>query len=98
MQVHDEDYRYFLTYSGVKLPLTPVNELAADEINNRNTYLRTQFDESGRMVLCQKQVYGETEMEHRYSYHDNGQLKQAVISMAGEQRELCFDEQGKPLR
>ena len=50
------------------------------------------------MVLCQKAVYGEVELQHRYEYHDNGNLKQAEITEADESRVVCFDEQGQQLR
>lgn len=91
------DYRYFLTYSGVKLPLRLVNELNEEETQNRNTYFCAAFDDRERLVLCQKRVYGEIEMEHRYSYHDNGALSRAVITMAGDKRELQFDVEGAPI-
>lgn len=90
--------RYYVTYSGVKLPLKLVNPLEEADIANRNTYFRAHFDERGRMVLCQKMVYGEVELQHRYEYHDNGNLKLAEITEAAdESRVMCFDEQGQLL-
>ncbi len=32
--------RYFLTYTGVKLPLTLLNELQPGQLENRNTFFR----------------------------------------------------------
>lgn len=61
-----ENCRYYLTYSGVQLPLNLVNELEPTAISNRNTYFLAHFDGAGRVVLCQKVVYGEIEMAHRY--------------------------------
>ncbi len=85
--------RHFVTYSGIKLPLNLVNPLDAADIANRNTYFRAWFDARERMVLCEKVVYGEVELRHRYEYHDNGQLKQAEISEADEEpRVMHFDE------
>jgi hypothetical protein len=90
--------RHYVTYSGVKLPLKLVNPLADADIANRNTYFRAWYDEQDRMVLCQKVVYGEVELQHRYAYHDNGSLKQAEITEADEEaRVMRFDEQGSPL-
>jgi hypothetical protein len=87
--------RHYVTYSGIKLPLKLVNPLEERDIANRNTYFRAYFDEQDRMVLCQKVVYGEVELEHRYEYHGNGSLKQAEITQAeDEPRLMCFDEQG----
>ena len=54
--------RYFLSYSGVGLPLKLVSPLAASELQNRNTYFRAVYDEAGRLVSCEKLVYGEVEL------------------------------------
>lgn len=87
--------RYFLTYSGVSLPLNLVNELEPEQIGHRNTYFLGHFDTNQRLVGLQKMVYGEVEMEHRYAYHDNGNLKRAEITDAeGELNVLDFDEHG----
>lgn len=87
--------RHYVTYSGVKLPLKLVNPLEDADIANRNTYFRAYYDESNRMVLCQKLVYGEVELQHRYEYHDNGSLKQAEITVTDDEaRVMRFDEQG----
>lgn len=89
---------HYVTYSGIKLPLKLVNPLEEADIANRNTYFRAWFDAQERMVLCQKMVYGEVELQHRYEYHDNGNLKLAEITEAtDESRVLRFDEQGQPL-
>jgi hypothetical protein len=82
--------RYFVTYSGVKLPLKLVNEITEQSLQNRNTYYCGHFDADDKIVRCQKIVYGEVESEHVYSYHDNGALKRAEISEDDETRELNF--------
>lgn len=89
--------RHYVTYSGVRLPLKLVNPLEQADIANRNTYFRAWFDERGRMVLCQKVVYGEVELQHRYEYHDNDSLRLAEITEADEARVMRFDEQGQLL-
>ena len=87
--------RYFVTYSGIKLPLKLLNPLQEADIANRNTYFRAYFDQRQRMVLCQKVVYGEVELEHRYTYYDNDRLQQAEITEADEEPKVMrFDEQG----
>lgn len=92
------EYRYFISYSGVKLPLKLVTPITAAELQNRNTYFRACFDSAERMSCCQKLVYGDIELEHRYSYHDNGMLKTAEITDAdGELTVLAFDAAGQPL-
>jgi hypothetical protein len=78
------DYRYFTTYSGVKLPLRLVNPLEEAELENRNTYIRASFDECGRIISLEKMVYGEIELAHRYEYDENGALTTAHITMDGE--------------
>jgi len=90
--------RFFVSYSGVKLPLKLVNELDQDGLSNRNTYFRAHFDAQGHLVLCEKLVYGEIEFTHRYAYHANGVLKQAEITTADEETSvLCFDDAGTPI-
>jgi hypothetical protein len=84
--------RYFVTYSGVKLPLRLLNELDAAQLENRNTYFRGYFDVQERLVKLQKIVYSEIEMEHRYTYRSDGTLKHAeIIDAEGEVTAMAFD-------
>lgn len=93
-----ENCRYYLTYSGIQLPLNLVNELEPTAISNRNTYFLAHFDDEDRILLCQKVVYGEIELEHRYQYHDNGKLKRVeVINADNETHVLQYTEQGRML-
>lgn len=84
------NYRYFVTYSGVKLPLRLVNPLEEAELENRNTYLRAQFDDQDRLIAVEKLVYGEVELTHRYEYGPQGALKSAHVTMDGETTVLGF--------
>lgn len=38
------EVRYFVSYSGIKLPLKLVNEITEASLNNRNTYYRGYFN------------------------------------------------------
>ena len=85
--------RYFVSYSGVKLPLNLVNPLDADEVENRNTYFCGYYDADGNMLACEKRVYGEVEFSHQYEYFPSGKLKSALIEMDGDEpRRLEFSE------
>ncbi len=89
--------RYFVTYSGIKLPFKLVNELGAPEIQNRNTYFCGDFNEVGQLTGFDKLAYGEVELTHRYRYHDNGKLSSAEITdIDGEILMLLFDAAGQP--
>lgn len=91
--------RYFVSYSGVTLPLNLVNELHGDERANRNTFFLGFYDDQERLVRCEKQVYGERELLHCYQYHNNGALKQAEITDADDELTILhFDLQGKPIK
>jgi hypothetical protein len=96
-QEHQSKFRYFVSYSGIKLPLKLVNEITEDCLNNRNTYFRCSFDSLDRMQLCQKIVYGEVESEHQYQYYDSGVLRRAQITEDDEVREILFNESGLSL-
>ncbi len=90
--------RYFSSYSGVKLPLKLVGEIAEEDMGNRNTYYQASFDQLDRLCICRKIVYGENELQHQYSYYDNGVLKQAIISEdEDEVTTLNFDASGNPI-
>jgi hypothetical protein len=89
------EVRYFVSYSGIKLPLKLVNEISEASLNNRNTYYRGNFDAQKRMLLCQKIVYGEVESGHQYQYYDNGVLKHAQITEDDEVLEIQFNELGE---
>jgi hypothetical protein len=89
--------RFFVTYSGVKLPFNLVNELQTSEVQNRNTYFTGYFDTQDRLTGFDKLAYGEIELMHRYSYHDNGKLSAAEITdIDGEVTMLIFDTEGSP--
>jgi hypothetical protein len=90
--------RYFVTYSGVKLPLKLLNELEPDQRGNRNTFFRGYFDDQDRLTCVQKVVYGDVELDHRYAYYDSGVLRRAEITDAdGELTVMTFDERGEPV-
>lgn len=90
--------RYFVSYSGVKLPLNLVNELHETDRANRNTYFLGFYDAQQRLVRCEKRVYGELELLHQYQYHANGALSVAEITDADEEvTVLRFDENGTAL-
>ena len=89
--------RYFLSYSGVKLPLKLVNPLDAGDLDHRNTYIHAYFDQSDRLLGCDKMVYGDVQISHRYEYHDNGTLRRAEITMEDDLTVMNFDESGKPV-
>jgi hypothetical protein len=90
-----QECRFFVSYSGVKLPFNLVNAIAADGLSNRNTFIRAYFDPAGVLSGFDKVVYGEVELSHRYEYHGNGRLKRAEIVMLDEEPvALSFDEAG----
>ncbi len=83
-------YRYFVTYSGVKLPLRLVSPLQEADLENRNTYVRARFDDQDRLIAVEKLVYGEVELVHRYEYDQQGAMKAAHITMDGETTAISF--------
>lgn len=87
--------RYFVSYSGVKLPLKLVNEITAEALQNRNTYYRGYFDAQEKMLCCQKVVYGEVESQHSYEYDENGVLRHAQISEDDEEQQIYFNQSGE---
>lgn len=83
-------HRYFLTYSGVKLPLRLIGPMEPADIEHRNTYIRAEFDDEHRLIGVEKLVYGDVELVHRYEYGADGALKTARITMAGETTVMTF--------
>lgn len=84
--------KHFVTYSGIQLPLNLLDPLTESDIANRNTYFRAYYDATARMVLCEKVVYGEVALQHRYTYRADGSLLKAEITEAEEApRVLHFD-------
>ncbi len=89
--------RFFVTYTGIRLPFKLVNELQTSEVENRNTFFRGYFDAQDRLTGFDKLAYGEIELVHRYTYHDNGKLSAAEITdIDGETTLLIFDAEGNP--
>ncbi|MDX1812346.1 MAG: DUF6156 family protein [Gammaproteobacteria bacterium] len=94
----NHECRYFVSYSGIKLPLKLVNPLDDESLQNRNTYYRGYFNNAEQIVACHKVVYGEIEQAHNYEYYENGVLKRAEISMGEDELTvLSYDEQGAPI-
>ncbi|MGJ4906465.1 DUF6156 family protein [Bradyrhizobium sp. HKCCYLS2033] len=90
--------RFFVSYTGVKLPLRLVTAIAPEQLSNRNTFIRGYFDADGVLTGFEKVVYGEIELTHCYSYHANGALSRAEIVMLDEDPvTLNFDETGAPV-
>jgi hypothetical protein len=94
----EDGYRYFLTYSGLRLPLNLVGPLEANAIANRNTYIRATYDAEGRLASCEKLVYGEVELRHDYAYGVDGALSRARIAMGEDVSEIECGPDGAPLR
>ena len=84
-------FRYFLTYCGPKLPVRLVSPLERDDVDNRNTYIRAQYDAADRLIAIEKVVYGEVELTHHYQYDEAGALRSAEVIMGGERSILKFD-------
>lgn len=85
--------RYFVTYSGVGLPLNLISPVEEDTLKRRLTYFRGYYDGDDRLVAVEKIVYGEVEFEHRYEYHPDGRLKSAEVIEADEEpRVMTFDD------
>jgi hypothetical protein len=97
MSEEHPDCRYFVTYTGVRLPLKLVNPLGAEDVAHRNTFIRGYFDDDGRLIGFQRVVYGDIELEHRYTYHSNGMLGSAEVTVADDVTRIHFDEEGRPL-
>jgi hypothetical protein len=89
-----ENWRYFVSYTGVKLPVKLVNPLEIADLNHRNTFIRATFDAEDRLLSFEKMVYGEVEIWHRYEYDAAGVVRRAEISMDGDVTEMHFDESG----
>lgn len=82
--------RYFVSYSGIKLPLNLVNEIDELGLHTRNTYYCGHYDEENRLIRCEKIVYGEVESFHHYHYDANGKLIRAEISAEDDIEEIHF--------
>jgi hypothetical protein len=90
-----QECRFFVSYSGVRLPLNLVNAITEESLSNRNTFIRAYFDHADTLTGFDKVVYGEVELSHRYQYHHNGRLSRAEIVMLDEEPvALSFDEAG----
>ena len=90
--------RFFVTYTGVKMPFRLVEQIPQEQLTHRNTFIRAWFDGAGQLTGFDKMVYGEIELAHRYAYHGNGALQRAEVRMAEEDTVVvAFDEAGAPL-
>ena len=90
--------RYFISYTGVKLPLQLVNELDAGGLDNRITYFKAYYDDHDRLKIIEKIVYGEIEFIHHYEYGQDDALHKAILLEGDElPRTMVFDSQGQAI-
>lgn len=88
--------RFYLSYTGVTLPLKMVSPIDQAATENRNTWFGVCVDDAGRTTLIHKRVYGELELSHRYEYDQAGRLSLAeIINADNEGRRLSFDANGQ---
>jgi hypothetical protein len=80
-----ETERYFLSYSGITLPLRLLEEISAEGLAHRNTWFRASYDATGRMLRCEKMVYGDVEMVHDYRYDAAGTLIEATVRIGEDE-------------
>ncbi|PLK47482.1 DUF6156 family protein [Uliginosibacterium sp. TH139] len=80
--------RFFLSYTGVRLPLQLVEELPEATLRNRNTWFRAEYDAQGALIRVEKIVYGEVEMTHRYTYDSELRLQEAIVTFADEEPQI----------
>jgi len=92
LEEYPSQTRYFLTYSGIRLPLALSDELDPASVRHRGTYFKAHYDHRGRMIHIEKIVYGEVEMEHVYEYDLTGRLLIARITTAGEETQVLSFE------
>lgn len=78
--VLDQYDRYYLSYSGIDLPLKLVGDLLPGEVENRNTYFGVLVDTQNQPVLIHKVVYGEVYLQHIYEFDDSQTLISATIT------------------
>lgn len=90
-------HRYYITYTGVKVPFKLVEPIAEEHLTHRNTFIKAFFDGAGQLTGFDKMVYGEVELAHRYDYHPNGRLRRAEVMMDEETVILAFDDTGAPV-
>lgn len=87
--------RFFVSYTGVNLPLKLTNEIEAGSMDNRITYFIGYYDDAGRLLKIEKMVYGEIEFSHVYEYDDSNSVCKAVLTETDEDpRMLVFDSNG----
>ncbi|ACR11313.1 DUF6156 family protein [Teredinibacter turnerae] len=85
--------RYYLSYTGIKLPMKLVNPLDPAEIDNRNTFFGALLDDVGREYVIHKVVYGDVELSHTYHFGSDGALLRAdIINADGEEQRIDYNK------
>jgi hypothetical protein len=86
--------RYFVSYTGIKLPVRMVNPLEEKDLSNRNTFIIAYYDKDDQMIGFEKMVYSAVELSHYYDYYPSGVLKSAEIMMDDVTTFVEYDEAG----
>ena len=89
--------RCFVTYSGVKPPFNLVRELKTR--GAAQLLLHWLFRRLDKLSGFDKLAYGDVELKHCYTYHDNGKLSLAEITdIDGEVTVPVFDVERNSVR
>jgi len=87
--------RYFVSYTGVKMPAKLVGPIDPETLVTRNTWIRAYYDAEDRLMGFETIVYNEPELTHRYEYYPNGAIKFVeLINVDREVTHLSYDEAG----
>lgn len=88
---------FYLSYSGISLPLKLVSPIDAASTQNRNTFFAEKQNADGLSIEIAKFTYGEMDLLHKYIYDESGMIVKAEITDGeGEIQHLSFDSQGRP--
>jgi hypothetical protein len=76
--------RYYVSYTGISLPLKLITPIEGEDLGRRITYFRGYYNDQDQLIALEKVVYGEVEFEHRYQYYPDGRLKSTELLESDE--------------
>lgn len=76
---------YYVTYSGVGLPLKLVSPIDENDLYLRNTYFRQYTNDQNQKIIIEKIVHGRVEMVHKYTYDQENRVIEVEITDTDEE-------------
>jgi Family of unknown function (DUF6156) len=90
---------YYESFSGYNIPFRPIGEITIEKAKNLDSYYIAYFNDKGKIISFEKNLYCKREFIDHYYYRADGTLERREGTKAtGEITIQYFDKTGKLIK